>query len=195
MSGQRIVFLVRHAERMDFNAAGEWDTNWPEQATKLGLDWLDAPLTKNGSRQASHAATLIPPSIKRVFSSPFLRCLQTAKKVSDLHRVPLEISIDLTEWMNPEWFNDSHYRHFQATHFDGNIAQFAKGHPRIPENADDHDERWGMVFEGLMDLDDDTFPICLVSHGGGLHRLLNQYDKRIMSGKGVQFADVYRIVL
>jgi len=180
---------------MDFNAAGEWDTNWPEQAIKLGLDWLDAPLTKNGLRQASHAATLISHSIKRVVSSPFLRCLQTAKKVSDLHRVPLEISIDLTEWMNPEWFNDSHYHHFQTTHFDGNIAQFAKGHPRIPENTDDHDERWEMVFEGLSDLGDDVFPICLVSHGGGIHRLLNRYDKCIMSGKGVQFADVYRIVL
>lgn len=189
----KIVWLVRHAERADFSE-GEWDPVWPERAIGLGQDPDDAPLTVAGRRQARHAASLLHGPLNRIYSSPFLRCIETARIISDVHGVELMVSTDLTEWMNPEWFNNT-YEHFEEIHFNSNRAHFARGYPEIPESEESHKERWNRVFLTLTEMDEENFPIALVTHGGGIHHLLNHYDTDIMSGKGVQFADVYRIEL
>ena len=32
----KTVYLIRHVERMDFNAEQEWDNKWPERAIEMG---------------------------------------------------------------------------------------------------------------------------------------------------------------
>jgi len=190
----RTVWLVRHAERADFNLEGIWDITWPDRARGLGQDPDDAPLTDAGGRQARHAASLIHGKLNRIYSSPFLRCLETARAISKVHEVELVISTDLTEWMNPEWFSYT-YEHFNEIHFNENSAHFTPGYPEIPESKESHIERWKRIYQTLKEMSEEKFPIVLVTHGGGVHHLLNLHDLDLMSGKGVQFADVYRIEL
>lgn len=191
----KLVWLVRHAERADFNAKGEWDSTWPDRAKSIGEDPDDAPLTENGRKQAAHAASLIHGPLRKIYSSPFLRCRETAKIVADIHRTEWMTSTDLTEWMNPEWFRYT-YPHLDRIHFQKYGAHFAPGYPKIPEETEASlIERWMRVYDGISALAADKFPMVLVSHGGGIHHMMNRYDPAIMSGKGVQFADVYRMEL
>ena len=191
----RTVWLVRHGLRQDFNEKQEWDRGWPERAKQLGIDPVDAPLTADGIVQAKHAASIIGGYVRHIYSSPFRRCTETAKEIAKVHRAEVSVSTDLTEWMNPEWFK-WHYEHLDKIHFQGNRAHFAPGYPIIPESKEeDMIGRWGRVFDGIKTRPVDDFPLVIVSHGGGIHHLLNFYNRAIMHGKGVQFADVYKMEL
>lgn len=185
---------MRHGERLDFNDKGEWDAGWPARAQQLGMDPSDAPLTPDGAVQAKYAASMIGAPIKRVYSSPFRRCVETAEAIADIHQVEMSVSTDLTEWMNPEWFSGC-YEHFEKIHFQNNRAHFAPGYPVIPESEQSLIERWKRVFDALSRRPAEDFPAVLVSHGGGIHHLLNCYNPAVMRGKGVQYADVHKIEL
>ena len=100
----RSVYLVRHGERMDFNEKKEWDPEWPKRATRLGLEQKDTPLTERGYSQARKAAEVISRNVKIIYTSPFLRCVQTAEAISKKLDCEIIRSADLTEWMNPEWW-------------------------------------------------------------------------------------------
>lgn len=195
----KTVWLVRHGERLDFNEKCEWHAEWPERAKALGMDpaamdHADVPLTPDGVIQAKHAAPIVGAPIKRVYSSPFLRCTQTADEIAAFHRVGVSVSTDLTEWMNPEWFAAC-YAHFDKIHFRNNRACFAPGYPVIPESEELFKERWARVFNALAEYPAENFPLAIVSHGGGIHRLLDMYNPAVMRGKGVQYADVQRMDL
>ena len=192
---EKIVWLVRHAERADFNDKGEWDPEWPQRARCLGEDPDDAPLTDNGKHQALHAASLLRAPLKCVYSSPFLRCRQTAQIIAKAYGTKWEVSTDLTEWMNPEWFTHT-YDHFDKIHFKKHRAHFAPGYPVIPEKTEKSlISRWMRVYDGVRGAQAEKFPMALVTHGGGIHHMLNRLNPAIMSGKSVQFADVYRMKL
>jgi len=195
----RKIWLVRHGERLDFNEQCEWYPEWLDRAKQAGIDTsgidpTDAPLTADGVIQAKYAASIICSPVKHVYSSPFRRCLETAKEIAGAHKSKLSISTDLTEWMNPEWFNEC-YEHFKKIHFLNNRAFFAPGYPVIPESEQSNHERWSEVFNALKKHPIEDFPIVIVSHGGGVHHMLNLYNPRIMRCKGVQYADVHKIEL
>lgn len=194
MSVGRVVYLVRHAERMDFNSQGEWDNQWPARAIALGLDPTDAPLTEQGIIQAAQAAIKIGEEPKKVFTSPFLRCAQTAEILASEFGVELKISTDLTEWMNVEWFWAC-YKHLEHTHFTGNKAHFLLEHPIFPESEETYTKRAARILDALKSMDQEKFPLVIVSHGGGIHNILDYHDSSIMVGKKVEYADVFRIEL
>lgn len=78
------VLLIRHAE------AGERD-RWE------GPDRL-RPLTEPGHRQARDlVATLAGYTVRRVVSSPYVRCTQTVEPLAAARRLPVETSDDLAE--------------------------------------------------------------------------------------------------
>ena len=189
-----MAYLVRHAERMDFNSQGEWDNQWPARAIALGLNPNDAPLTEEGRIQARQAAMSIQDSPIKVYTSPFLRCTQTADILASAKGVEMVISTDLTEWMNVEWFW-SCYEHLEQIHFKDNKSQFLPEHPRFPESRVSYKERCIQVLDALKSMSEDEFPLVLVTHGGGIHHILNQHDSKIMIGKSVGYADVFRIEL
>jgi len=190
----KVVYLVRHAERMDFNSEGEWDNKWPARAIEMGLDPTDAPLTEQGIIQAAQAAIKIREEPKKVFTSPFLRCAQTAEIIASEFGVELKISTDLTEWMNVEWFWAC-YKHLEHIHFTGNKAHFLLERPIFPESEEAYTKRAARILDALKSMDQEKFPLVIVSHGGGIHNILEHHDSSIMMGKKVEYADVFRIEL
>ena len=87
----RVLWLLRHGERID-----HVDPDWQ--------GW-DPPLSPQGVNQAQLTATFLRThNIERIYSSPFLRTLQTAHAVAEELDLPLRMESGLSEWMNPQWF-------------------------------------------------------------------------------------------
>lgn len=92
----RSLFLVRHGMRLDFE-----DPAWGKTARNPH----DTPLSGAGRRQALDiAGALGGEGVCHVFSSPFLRALETAHPLAEKLGLPLRIEPGLCEWLNPEWF-------------------------------------------------------------------------------------------
>ena len=190
----REVYLVRHGERMDFNEKKEWDPGWPKRAVSLGLNPQDAPLTERGHSQARETAELIGRNVKNVYTSPFLRCVQTAEAISKSLGCELTRSADLTEWMNPEWFRQEAYDFFEKKHLTPFPPIFAPGLPKIPESQlEAYRKRSEAVLDNLRTRDDDFFPVCLVTHGGFIHHSVEILNS--VSIDMVDYADVHRVIV
>lgn len=88
-SGGRLAYLVRHAHAGDRTA---WH----------GDDSL-RPLSGKGWRQAEGIAALIaaPPRLRRVLSSPSLRCVQTVEPLARAHGLAVETDDRLLEGADP----------------------------------------------------------------------------------------------
>ena len=80
----RTFYVVRHAKA---GSRGEW----------TGDDRL-RPLSKKGQTQADGLVALFEPfPIKAIFSSPYLRCMQTVEPLSRSRRLQVKSSIELAE--------------------------------------------------------------------------------------------------
>lgn len=96
-SQARTIWVVRHAERLDFV-----DKQWAAAAPRSH----DPPLSALGARQArALARRLSPESIHEVFSSPFLRCVETATAIAAEHKKRVKVDVGLSEWLNSDWFD------------------------------------------------------------------------------------------
>jgi 8-oxo-dGTP diphosphatase len=84
-----LAHLIRHAHAGDRSA---WH----------GDDAL-RPLSDRGWRQARGLATLIPaqPRLRRVLSSPALRCIQTVEPLAAAHALRVEVDDRLNEGADP----------------------------------------------------------------------------------------------
>lgn len=93
----RRLYFVRHGLREDFQNAG-----WQASADN---PW-DPPLSADGRKQALDVGNwFADKAIEVVFSSPFLRTLETAQAVSAACGAPIRMEEALCEWLNPEWHN------------------------------------------------------------------------------------------
>ncbi|KAK9805310.1 hypothetical protein WJX73_000428 [Symbiochloris irregularis] len=93
MDSQRI-FLARHGERADLAEAG-WSSS-PEGR----LDPYDPPLTARGFQQAHELGLrLQEENITQIYSSPFIRTLQTAHQVAEVLDLSVLIEQGLCEGM------------------------------------------------------------------------------------------------
>ncbi|KAI0735212.1 histidine phosphatase superfamily [Earliella scabrosa] len=91
------VYIARHGFRMN------WVTDDWESVTGLPRD---PPLADFGLTQAEELARffLSFPEEERptaIFSSPYYRCLQTAKPSAELLKLPLYVEHGLSEWYSP----------------------------------------------------------------------------------------------
>jgi broad specificity phosphatase PhoE len=92
------IFLIRHGIRLDFVSP-----DWKENAEKP----FDPPLADIGLQQAEDIAGALKMSgIKAIYSSPYLRAIQTAAASS--HALDIEVRIEpgFGEWLNPGFFTD-----------------------------------------------------------------------------------------
>jgi broad specificity phosphatase PhoE len=97
---QRRIFIARHGSRLD-----DEDPSWVQKAER---PW-DPPLAPRGYDQARRLGVwLAEKGIDFIFSSPFLRALETAVPLADLLGLSLRIEPGLSEWLTPEWFPDPH---------------------------------------------------------------------------------------
>ena len=96
-----LVWVMRHGERADV-ADPSWDAATAERPH-------DPPLTELGVRQALATGQDIRARSARVdvvYTSPFLRCVQTAAAVAaELGGVPLRVEPGLSELAHAEWFD------------------------------------------------------------------------------------------
>jgi broad specificity phosphatase PhoE len=92
----KVIWLVRHGNRQDFV-----EPNWCETAARP----FDPSLSEDGIVQAQELAKrLSKEKISCIFSSPFLRTVETANYISDVLSLPIKLEWGLSEWLNPDWF-------------------------------------------------------------------------------------------
>lgn len=93
---ERHLHFVRHGMRVDFE-----NPAWRETAANPN----DTPLSETGLRQAEDVAeALADRDIAHIFSSPFLRTLETAHPLAERLSLPLLREPGFSEWLNPAWF-------------------------------------------------------------------------------------------
>ena len=91
-------WIVRHGERADVA-----EPSWALTAARPH----DPPLTSLGMQQAAATAEgLKGQRVDIVYTSPFLRCVQTAQVIADALGVPLRIEPGLCEWLNADWYGE-----------------------------------------------------------------------------------------
>ena len=88
-AAERRIFIARHGSRLD-------DEN-PDWARQSRRPW-DPPLAPRGRDQAGRlAARLGDSGVNFIFSSPFLRALETAEPLADILDLPLQVEPGLID--------------------------------------------------------------------------------------------------
>ena len=89
----RTFYVIRHAKA---GSRGHW----------TGDDRL-RPLSKKGQKQAEDLVAAFEPfPIKSIFTSPYLRCMQTVESLSRARRLPVKSSIELAEGHGLDGLNE-----------------------------------------------------------------------------------------
>jgi broad specificity phosphatase PhoE len=89
------IWLARHAHRLDF-VQPEW--------FETAIYPYDPPLSSAGlDRAISLAGELSQSPIDSIFTSPFLRTIQTADPLSRLLKLPIRLEWGLCEWLCRDW--------------------------------------------------------------------------------------------
>lgn len=162
---ERHLYFVRHGMRVDFE-----NPAWRETAANPH----DTPLSPTGLRQARDIAEALRfRGIDHIFSSPFLRALETAHPLAAELGLPLRIETGLSEWLNPEWFN-SPPRWMSVADAATRFPQVDTGyvtavHPDFPEPSETEHvyERVGRTLNVILD----RYPegnVVFFAHGASL---------------------------
>ncbi len=92
----RSIFIARHGERIDFQ-----DRRWYDRADYP----YDPHLSAGGFRQARDLAQrLRHENLSAIFSSPFLRAVQTADAVAQATGLPIYLEEGCSEQLDGKWF-------------------------------------------------------------------------------------------
>ena len=92
----RTVWIVRHGDRRDFV-----DPTWARRAARPE----DPPLARSGIVQARAVARrLRGERVAHLFSSPFLRTVETAHHVAAALDLRIKVEPGLSEWLSVAWF-------------------------------------------------------------------------------------------
>ncbi len=93
------IWIARHANRLDFV-----NPDWFLTAERR----YDPPLSDDGLVQAFQLAQRLKnEKITAIFSSPFLRTVQTANQVAEVLDLQIKLESGLSEWLNPEWMSET----------------------------------------------------------------------------------------
>jgi broad specificity phosphatase PhoE len=91
--GHQTIWLCRHGNRIDFV-----DPSWKGD---------DPPLSADGIIQAQETGLRLQgEGIQYIFTSPFLRTIETAHYIAEALDLPIKIEHGASEWLNPEWFSE-----------------------------------------------------------------------------------------
>lgn len=100
------VWIARHGNRLDFV-----HPEWFDTAERR----YDPPLSEDGLIQAKELGErLKKEKIAHIFSSPFLRSIQTTAPIAEALNLPIKIEAGLSEWLNPFWMNELPQTHPQT---------------------------------------------------------------------------------
>jgi broad specificity phosphatase PhoE len=156
------VWIARHGNRLDFV-----NPEWFNTAERR----YDPPLSEDGLIQAQQLGQrLKSEKITHIFSSPFLRTIQTANQVAEALDLTIKIEAGLSEWLNPHWMNyapETHPRELLAPVYpriDWNYT--SRVVPQYPETQETVDRRTGKTARKLVQ--EFSEDILLVGHGASV---------------------------
>ncbi|MDJ0716968.1 MAG: histidine phosphatase family protein [Prochloraceae cyanobacterium] len=156
------VWIARHANRFDF-VNPEWFTTAERP--------YDPPLSDDGLIQAQElGARLKSESIAMIFSSPFLRTVQTANQVAKALDLPIKLEAGLSEWLNPEWMDSAPQilpPEVLAEQYSSiDLSYSSRVVPQYPESNQTVMERTGSTARKLVEMYSEN--ILLVGHGASV---------------------------
>lgn len=128
---------------------------------------VDEPLIQEGIEQTKEAVSLLPKTIKRIYSSPMLRAKQTAEIIISKLKVPVSEVAELTEIrMGPQlagksWEDMEDGLNLKQKH---RSAQFDY-RPYGGESVQDVKKRLMTFFRKIQDRHKD-FEVLIITHGG-----------------------------
>jgi broad specificity phosphatase PhoE len=168
----RTVFLARHGTRED--------TENPEWA-RLAENPYDPGLSATGMREARRLGRRVAKErISYLYSSPYLRTVQTARFCAEALGLSIRIEPGFGEWLNHAWFR---YRpktisrrtlkkRFPAVdeHYQGLVE------PAFPESWEQSIQRFGRTIELVLEQTDDD--ILIVGHGATFEGVTARLLKR-----------------
>lgn len=94
-SSPDVLWLIRHGDRADAH-----DLDWGRTAARPH----DPGLSALGAAQArAAAARLAGEGISRVFTSPYLRCVETTSHIARVVNAPVSLEPGLGELQDPHW--------------------------------------------------------------------------------------------
>jgi broad specificity phosphatase PhoE len=94
----KTLWLIRHAHRWDFV-----QPEWFETATYP----YDPPLSPQGFEQAAKLVEKFSSiAIDRIYTSPFLRTIQTANPLARSLQLPIQLEWGLCEWLCQSWTSE-----------------------------------------------------------------------------------------
>ncbi|WP_267383905.1 histidine phosphatase family protein [Cyanobacterium sp. uoEpiScrs1] len=159
MNSNQTVWIARHGNRMDF-VNPEWfnTAQYP----------YDPPLAEDGIIQAQQLGKrLKSENIIHIFSSPFLRTIQTAHQIAEILNLEVKLEAGLAEWHNPEWMSKHPTTHpsdyLKQKYPRINLHYSSKFIPQYPETETKVMQRTGEIVKQLIaEFSED---ILLVGHG------------------------------
>lgn len=169
------LFVVRHGESLG--------------NLHLDQDMPDSPLTRFGNVQAQTAALLLcKQSITKIVSSPLVRAMETAKPLSELLSVPVEVWMDLYEYREGPSFHGRSRTELQRIVQNTLLPEeISESGWRCPgeENHDLVQKRAKSVIQRIRSFSEDN--LVLFSHGMLINFLIREL-LHIADISRVQFA-------
>lgn len=183
-----IIVIIRHGERADL-AGGE-----------IKFDLYDPELTTKGIKQAYEAGCrlkeildILKPNNKKIaiLTSPFSRCIMTAKYVKNgmNYNLPLFIENGLSEFVNRQWFKDSPINFLCYVKYNNLLFQEISNEiiidksivclPDFPESTNKCTERFTDAFDKIIEqyANQTGFNvIILVTHFFGIQSLCEKMN-------------------
>ncbi|MGL5079890.1 MAG: histidine phosphatase family protein [Microcoleaceae cyanobacterium] len=140
------VWIARHGNRIDFV-----NPEWFKTAERP----YDPHLSEDGFVQAQQLANrLAGEGITQVFSSPFLRTVQTAHQVAETLNLPLKLDWGLCEWLNSDWMPalpETLPLELLAERFPAITLEHSAGTPYYPETWAECLQRSGATAKRLVE--------------------------------------------
>jgi broad specificity phosphatase PhoE len=156
------LWLVRHAHRLDFIQPGWFDT---------AVYRYDPPLSDEGfDRSISLSQEFSQVRLDRIYTSPFLRTIQTADPLARLLQLPIRLEWGLCEWLCQDWTSGfpettpvedlrQCYPNIDATYKSLVL-------PCYPETVAELDARIAMIADKLMQCNGEN--ILAIAHKGSV---------------------------
>lgn len=147
------IWITRHGNRYDFV-----NPDWFITAKRR----YDPHLAEDGVIQAQQLGQrLKSEAITHIFSSPFLRTVQTAYEVAKILDLPIKLEAGLGEWLNPNWMDNDpeicspetlskDYPHIDLSYHSRVIPQYPESEEMVTQRTAQTARTLASEFEGQL---------------------------------------------
>lgn len=164
ISGKNL-WVVRHGLRADF-----CDPDWVNSAEEP----YNSPLAEEGFEQAGETALcFMNKTIDHIFSSPFLRTIQTAHIIAEKIDKMVNVEYGLSEWLRPKDFDFqpelNSLEELKSGFSSINTHYASIVRPGFPEDRKALDERTAQTLSGILENYDGN--ILIITHASPIQAI------------------------